>query len=78
MTITVTIQQMKCPKGHTFFPRVKPNGEIIIPKNCPIRYCRITLKEKKHRYFNKEHHINKMIERKEKQLKMLQNKSKSK
>lgn len=44
---TVTISPITCSKGHTFYPKVLPDGTINIPDKCMIRSCRVYLDKKR-------------------------------
>ena len=46
-TNQITIKPITCSKGHTFYPKVMPTGEIKSYLKCPIRYCRVYLDSKR-------------------------------
>ena len=45
-TKQITISPITCSKGHTFYPKVLPTGEIQIYLKCPVRDCRVYLDSK--------------------------------
>lgn len=45
-TNQVTISPITCSKGHTFYPKVLPTGEIQIYLRCPEKSCRVFLDSK--------------------------------
>lgn len=42
-TRAVTIYPITCSKGHTFYPKVLPDGTVSSPDKCMIRSCRVYL-----------------------------------
>lgn len=40
---SVLVYPITCSKGHTFYPRVLPDGIVSKPNKCLIRDCRVYL-----------------------------------
>lgn len=60
-TKLVTISPVSCPKGHTFYPKVLPDGTVKNYEKCPVRFCRAIIDRErvKQGIINRTQHLRK-------------------